>query len=156
MKVNSFDHIEMGLMLRLNHTVPLSDEEIIDGFKCELKELGYSWMMLVGRSRKREIVEIRQIVQFLLRCATEMTYKEIGMMFDRDHATVLYSCNQVQDLVALDSAYCRKFKRILSAVKYYIRDRRFPFGIMRYVMDDSNTNQNDSNTIKNVLQRNTV
>ena len=59
---------------------------------------------LQSPSRKRQIVQARQIAMYLCRtyissCSLSTIGAEIG---GKDHATVLHACNQVSDLIATD------------------------------------------------------
>lgn len=67
---------------------------------------------LVSKSRKRQIVQARQIAMYLCRnlisnCSLSTIGAETG---GKDHATVLHSCNMVSDLMATD----RVFKKYVS------------------------------------------
>ena len=67
---------------------------------------------LVSKSRKRQIVQARQISMYLCRnlissCSLSTIGAETG---GKDHATVLHSCNIVADLMATD----RTFKKYVS------------------------------------------
>ena len=69
------------------------------------------------KSRKREHVEARQIMCYLLRCRTKMTTTSIGLIFNYDHSTVIHCCKQVPDLVLYDEDFKRKFQRIEKQLK---------------------------------------
>ena len=65
---------------------------------------------LLSKSRKRQIVQARQIAMFLCRqfisnCSLATIGAEIG---GKDHATVLHSCNTVSDLMSTDKVF-RKY-----------------------------------------------
>ena len=65
---------------------------------------------LQSKSRKRQIVQARQIAMFLSRnlisnCSLAAIGQEIG---GKDHATVLHACNTVSDLMATDKVF-RKY-----------------------------------------------
>ena len=49
-----------------------------------------------SKSRKRDHVIPRQLYCFAARTATKATLVEIGKIIERTHATVLYSCNEVE------------------------------------------------------------
>lgn len=72
---------------------------------------------LVAKSRKRQIVQARQIAMYLCRnflknCSLAAIGAEIG---GKDHATVLHSCNTVQDLISTDKIF-RKYVSDLEAL----------------------------------------
>ncbi len=77
---------------------------------CEY--FGISADELVSRSRKRQIVQARQISMYLCRtllpnCSLSTIGAQTG---GKDHATVLHSCNIVSDMMATD----RVFKKYIS------------------------------------------
>jgi chromosomal replication initiator protein len=51
---------------------------------------------LYSRTRKRDVVEARQLAMYLTRQHTQHTLKRIGNHFRRDHSTVVYACNVVE------------------------------------------------------------
>lgn len=52
-----------------------------------------------SNTRKRPVVEARQIAMYLIRKHTDEIFSNIGKMFGgRDHSTVLYACRTVEDL----------------------------------------------------------
>lgn len=67
---------------------------------------------LVSKSRKRQIVQARQIAMYLCRnLISNCSLSTIGAATGgKDHATVLHSCNMVSDLMATD----RVFKKYVS------------------------------------------
>ena len=51
---------------------------------------------LIGRSRKKELVEPRQIAMYLLRDILGLSFPYIGeKMGKRDHTTVIYACEKI-------------------------------------------------------------
>ena len=68
-------------------------------FNIELKEIH-------SKSRKREIVQARQVSMFLSKKYTDYSYAHIGnLVGKRDHATVLHACRTVQDSLDIDKAF---------------------------------------------------
>ncbi|MCB0686347.1 MAG: chromosomal replication initiator protein DnaA [Saprospiraceae bacterium] len=58
---------------------------------------------LHSKTRKRSVVIARQLSMFLAKKLTNKSLKAIGAKFGgRDHSTVIYSCNAVQDLMDTD------------------------------------------------------
>ena len=77
---------------------------------CEY--FGITTEELVSKSRKRQIVQARQIAMYLCRtllpnCSLSTIGAQTG---GKDHATVLHSCNIVSDMMATD----RSFKKYVS------------------------------------------
>lgn len=53
-------------------------------------------------TRRRSVVERRQIAMYFLRRYTELSLADIGDLFKKDHATVLYSVNSIRNLMQTD------------------------------------------------------
>ncbi len=61
---------------------------------------------LQSKTRKRSIVIARQLSMYLAKKLTNKSLKSIGAKFGgRDHSTVIYSCNAVQDLMDTDAIF---------------------------------------------------
>lgn len=64
------------------------------------KGLNISLSDMRSKTRKRPVVEARQIAMYLIRKHTDEIFSNIGKMFvGRDHSTVIYACQTVQDLI---------------------------------------------------------
>ena len=86
--------------VRIIESKPLTIEEIVDKV-CEHYKLDVS--VLNSKSRKRELVQVRQIAMFLVKKHTEISTSKIGHFIgNRDHATVLHACKIVKDLIETD------------------------------------------------------
>lgn len=69
---------------------------------------------IVGPSRRKEIVEARQISVYLCRELLGLSLSTIGMHFGgRDHTTALHACNKVKRSLKSD----KRFNRIVGRVK---------------------------------------
>lgn len=81
---------------------------------------GISTDQFLSKTRKREIVQARQIAMYLSRNLTKTSLASIGSQLGgKDHATVLHACNTVCDLMDTDRGF-RQFvtdieKQIISA-----------------------------------------
>ena len=72
------------------------------------------------KTRKREIVQVRQIAMYLAKKHTDHSSSKIGQLIgNRDHATVLHACKMVKDLVDVD----KSFKTELEEIENSIRQR---------------------------------
>ena len=60
------------------------------------KEFSVSEEEIISRSRKRRLVKPRQIAMYLSRKYTDQPIKKIGQIFNRYHATAIYSVNCVE------------------------------------------------------------
>jgi chromosomal replication initiator protein len=78
--------------------------EIIQRMVCEFYDVPYD--KLLQKTRKREIVQARQITMYLAKAFTKNSLKTIGEHFGgRDHTTVIHSCQTVKDLMDTDSLF---------------------------------------------------
>ena len=69
---------------------------------------------LLGVSRKRELVEPRQIAMFLLREELRSSFPAIGQeLGGRDHTTAMHACSKITDLLARDE----KVKQDVSLIR---------------------------------------
>ena len=74
---------------------------------CEYFDVPYD--KLLQKTRKREIVQARQITMYLAKAFTKNSLKTIGEHFGgRDHTTVIHTCQTVKDLMDTDSTVSRK------------------------------------------------
>lgn len=73
---------------------------------------------LYAKSRKREYVQARQIAMYLSKKYLNIPLSKIGMLIaGKDHSTVIYSCNKVQDLMAVDKNFKADIEEIESVLK---------------------------------------
>jgi len=63
---------------------------------------------LSGRSRKKEMVEPRQVCMYLLRDVLRMSYPYIGEKLGRDHTTVIHSFEKVNHEINKNSPFNQK------------------------------------------------
>ncbi len=79
--------------------------ELISKFVCEYFNITRE--MMLSKSRKRQIVQARQIAMYecrnlLQNCSLSTIGAELG---GKDHATVLHACSTVQDLMSTDKLF---------------------------------------------------
>lgn len=73
---------------------------------------------LKGQTRKRDVVQARQISMYFAKKYTKNSLKSIGDFFGgRDHATVIHSCRTVENLMETD----RKFKVFVEDIQRKIK-----------------------------------
>jgi chromosomal replication initiator protein len=86
--------------------------EYIQKLVCEYFEVPVE--MVKSKTRKREIVQARQISMYLAKSHTKTSLKSIGAFFGgRDHSTVIYACQTVEDLIDTD----KKFKGYVADIQ---------------------------------------
>ena len=78
--------------------------ENIQKLVCEYFHLPYD--RLLAKTRKREVVQARQITMYLAKKFTKSSLKNIGEHFGGyDHTTVIHSCQTVENLMDTDTEY---------------------------------------------------
>ncbi|GAA4801475.1 chromosomal replication initiator protein DnaA [Olivibacter ginsenosidimutans] len=86
--------------------------DYIQKLVCEYFEVPVE--MVKSKTRKREIVQARQISMYLAKNHTKTSLKSIGAYFGgRDHSTVIYACQTVEDLIDTD----KKFKSYVQDIQ---------------------------------------
>ena len=62
--------------------------------------------LIQSSSRKREIVQARQVTMFFIKKHTELSLSQIGVQVgNRSHATVLHACNTVKNYYEFDKSF---------------------------------------------------
>jgi len=70
------------------------------------------------RSRKREIVQARQITMFLAKKYTDCSFSHIGKIVGKkDHATVLHACKTIKDQIETNKAFRLSVEEIEELLK---------------------------------------
>jgi len=96
----------------IKHTSREISMEYIQKLVCEYFEVPVE--MVKSKTRKREIVQARQISMYLAKSHTKTSLKSIGQFFGgRDHSTVIYACQTVEDLIDTD----KKFKNYVQDIQ---------------------------------------
>ena len=74
--------------------------------------------MLMSSTRKRQIVQARQIAMFLAKDNTDFSTARIGKLIgDRDHATVLHAFKTVKEREEVDKNFHEELEEIRIALK---------------------------------------
>ena len=101
--------------VRIIENKPITIEEIIAKV-CEHYKMDES--VLHTKSRKREIVQVRQVAMFLAKKHTDISTSKIGHLIgNRDHATVLHACKIMKDLVEVDKEIRADIEEIETSFK---------------------------------------
>lgn len=96
----------------LKETTP---EKLIEA-TCEVLNIEHK--QLVGKTRKREVVEARHIISFILVKKAGMTLEKVGMKYlgGRDHSTVINSLRQFNALYDTEEQFQKKFYSVLNNI----------------------------------------
>ncbi|MER3482399.1 MAG: chromosomal replication initiator protein DnaA [Meiothermus sp.] len=88
----------------------LTPEEIVKGVA---DHYGLKAEEIRGAGRRKEVVIPRQVAMYLIREVTHMSLPEIGQFFDgRDHTTVLYAIQKIQEAIDTDNSLLQAVKSI--------------------------------------------
>lgn len=73
---------------------------------------------IVGKSRKKELVVLRQLIIYLAHKYTAMSLSQIGRdMGGRDHSTVLHSCDMAEKRLKADKTYRLEIEKFEATLK---------------------------------------
>ena len=99
--------LELAKKVLRNFVKSSSKEITIDAIqKMVCEYFGVPYDKLLQKTRKREIVQARQITMYLSKAFTKNSLKTIGEHFGgRDHTTVIHSCQTVKDLMDTDTLF---------------------------------------------------
>ncbi len=90
--------------------------DFIQRMVCEFYDIEPE--LVKGKTRKREIVQARQISMYLAKQFTDNSLKNIGKHFGgRDHSTVIHSCQAVLNLMETDEQYQKDVMEIEKQIK---------------------------------------
>ena len=79
--------------------------ERIPGYRDALRGYGIKIVDLKSKSNARPIAYPRQVAMFLCKSLTDLSYPEIGKIFNnKHHSTVIYSVEKIEKLKEEDSA----------------------------------------------------
>jgi chromosomal replication initiator protein len=71
-----------------------------------------------GKKRTKEIVNARQIAMYISKQLTPLSLSDIGRAFGgKDHATVIYSCKQIEDKRSSDENLNKCIENIVRKIK---------------------------------------
>lgn len=99
-------------------STPKNDISVAKIKKTVCDYFGITPEILLSNTRKREIVQARQIAMYLSRNLTNTSLDSIGSQIGgKNHATVLYACNTVCDLMDTD----RSFRQYIADIERELR-----------------------------------
>ena len=96
-----------------NHPLTIDDilEKVCQHFKVTQQHI-------FSKSRKRDLVQVRQISMYLAQKYTKMPAGRIGQLIgNRDHSTVIHSCNAIEQRLKVDKAFSAELSSIENSFK---------------------------------------
>ncbi|WP_321481347.1 chromosomal replication initiator protein DnaA [uncultured Bacteroides sp.] len=98
-----------------NETKAITVDDIIN-IVCKHFELTPA--MIHTKSRKREVVQVRQVAMYLAKKHTDYSSSKIGQLIGhKDHATVLHACKIVKDQCQVDKSFHSEVENIERSLK---------------------------------------
>ena len=96
-----------------NH--PLTIDDILEKV-CQ--HYNVAQQHVFSKSRKRDYVQVRQVSMYLAQKYTKMPASRIGQLIgNRDHSTVIHSCNTVEQRLKVDKAFSAELSSIENSFK---------------------------------------
>ena len=114
-------HLDMRLAERIikravkvdNHPLTIDDilEKVCRHYNVEQRQV-------FSKSRKRELVQVRQVSMYLAQKYTKMPAGRIGQLIgNRDHSTVIHSCNAIEQRLKVDMTFSDEIRSIENSFK---------------------------------------
>ena len=101
--------------VRCAEVKPLTVNDIIEKV-CQHYQIDVS--AIHTKTRKREVVQVRQIAMYLAKKHTDVSSGKIGMLIgNKDHATVLHACKIIKDQVEVDKAFRHEIEEIEAGLR---------------------------------------
>jgi chromosomal replication initiator protein len=105
--------LEMTKNALIDFLPPGAELQPDDVLNAVSRTFGVSEERLLGRERTREVALPRQIAMYLMREEGGVSLPQIGdIIGGRDHTTVLYACDKVNDLMETDDRLRRQVSQI--------------------------------------------
>ncbi|MBQ8672480.1 MAG: chromosomal replication initiator protein DnaA [Bacteroides sp.] len=113
--------IDLELAKRIVRKVMHNESKVItvdDIIGTVCKHFNVDVATLHAKSRKREVVQARQVAMFLAKKHTDLSTTKIGALIGgRDHATVLHACKTVRDQQEVDKSFSEELEEITASLK---------------------------------------
>jgi chromosomal replication initiator protein len=113
--------IDLNLAERIVNKVAKSENKAItvdDILNAVCKHFSVDISTIHTASRKREVVQARQIAMYLAKINTDFSTGKIGTLIgNRDHATVLHACRTIKNLREVDKALNAEIDVIQTVLK---------------------------------------
>ena len=113
--------IDLELAQRIVRKVVKSESKAVtvdDIINVVCKHFSLDTATIHTKSRKREVVQARQIAMFLAKSYTDFSTAKIGALIGhKDHATVLHACKTIKELREVDKAFRAEIDDIQASLK---------------------------------------
>ncbi len=108
-------------------TVELAQSVIANTVKVAKRQCTFEYMVetvanfyhvdvedIYGKSRKREISDARQVLMYFAKTLGQISSTNIGLRLQRNHATVLHACKQVEQRLSVEKSFREEIEQIKS------------------------------------------
>lgn len=113
--------IDLELAQRIVRKVVRCEAKVInidDILNAVCKHFGLEFSAIHTKSRKREVVQARQIAMYLAKQHTDLSTSKIGKFIgNKDHATVLHACKTVKGQCEVDKTFRSDIEEIEASLK---------------------------------------
>ncbi|MDR0989363.1 MAG: chromosomal replication initiator protein DnaA [Prevotellaceae bacterium] len=113
--------IDLSLAERIVRKVAKNERKVItidDIVNTVCKHFSLEVSAIHTTSRKRDVVQARQIAMYLAKSNTDCSTSKIGSLIgNKDHATVLHACKTVKELREVDKGFCAEIDTIQTQLK---------------------------------------
>lgn len=113
--------VDLELAQRIVRKVVKSESRAVtvdDIINTVCKHFGIDTATIHTKSRKREVVQARQVAMYLAKKHTDFSTAKIGLLIGhKDHATVLHACKTIKELKEVDKSFRSEMDDIQSALK---------------------------------------
>ena len=114
---------ELERMLKMENID--KDEQVIKAAHLAIRsvfsEYRPEWVVIA--TRKRDVVELRQMFQWLCRNKTALSLQKIGQICGgRDHTTVINSCRVVDNLLTYDKRFARNLENVKNNFENFVKE----------------------------------
>lgn len=103
-------YVAPGVIRPIDLTIELIIDAVCSYFKC-------SPSIVFNNSRKREIIDIRNIVIYLSRTMLNKKFCELGEYLNKDHTTIMNSYIRVCDRISVEEGFIDKIDGLKYAIK---------------------------------------
>lgn len=113
--------VDLELAQRIVRKVTNSESKAIsvdDIINTVCRHFGLETSAIHTKSRKREVVQARQIAMYLAKNYTDFSTAKIGTLIgNKDHATVLHACKTIKEQKEVDKAFRTELDEIQAELK---------------------------------------
>lgn len=105
-------------------SLPPSHNEVLEAISNALQDVyGYPLEHYLMRTRRRDIVYVRQMAIYLYMETTNATVCDAGEKFRLHYSTIIYTRELVKNLLKVDKPFYRDFVVLLNTFKNYLYEK---------------------------------